>query len=162
MESRPTRRNKKESHAHIDGDPFDIRNMKLYIDTQEETTPPADSAHQPTKNTNLGRLQPKTSKGLDQWQQGYMSRQEVSGESKASAASERPTKQSAAKPNYRIPKKSRLESNRLNQLALNISPLAKECRKETDEQSYQPHSRKKGRSLGQISSTRKGGDRNKN
>ena len=70
-----------------------------------------------------------------------MSRQEVSGEATTSAASEQPINPSAANPNYRIPKRSSLESNQLNQLALNISPPAKESKKEADEQSYLPHNK---------------------
>ena len=63
-----------------------------------------------------------------------MSKQEVSGET---------TTSSAADPNYRIPKLSgrkSLQSTKLNDLAINISPPARERKKETDEnKAYQPH-----------------------
>ena len=90
-----------------------------------------------------------------------MSHQEVSGEVKTSAASTQPTHSSVANPNYKIPKQSKLESNKLNQLMSNISPPAKERKEGTDEQSYQPHKQKKGRSLGQISGIRQRGGRSK-
>ena len=90
-----------------------------------------------------------------------MSRQEVSGEATNSAASMQPITLGVTDPNYKIPKQSKLESNKLNQLMSNISPPAKERRKESDEQDYQPHKQKKGRSLGQISGTRQSGGRNK-
>ena len=86
-----------------------------------------------------------------------MSRQEVSGEAITSNAAEPPMDQSSVKPKYKIPKKSNLELNKLNQLVSNISPPAKERKEGIDEQSYQPHKQKKGRSLGQISGTRQKG-----
>ena len=86
-----------------------------------------------------------------------MSQQEVSGEAFTSAASAQPIHPSATNPNYKIPKKSNLESNKLNQLVANISPPSKERKEGTDEQGYQPHKQKKGRSLGQISGTRQRG-----
>ena len=61
-----------------------------------------------------------------------MSRQKVSGKATTSATLDQPKTPSAVNPNYRIPKKSNLESNKLNQLASNISPPAKERKKETD------------------------------
>ena len=85
-----------------------------------------------------------------------MSRQEVSGEALTSNTAEHPID-----PKYKIPKKTSLESNRLNELALNISPPAKERKKEGDEQRDQPHKRKKGRTLGQVSGTRKKEGRSK-
>ena len=135
--------------------------MRPNVDTKGGTKTPADPAHRPTSNDKWGGLQPRTPKDLNQEQQGYMSRQEVSGEATTSAAYELPMNPSAADPNYRIPKKSSLESNRLSQLVLNISPPAKERTKEVDEQRDQPHKRKKGRSLGQISGTRKKEGRSK-
>ena len=109
----------------------------------------------------MGELTTKKPKDLSQWQQGYMSRQEVSGEATTSAVSAQPTHSSVANPNYKIPNNSNLESNKLNQLVSNISPPAKERKEGTDEQSYQPHKQKKGRSLGQISGTRQRGGRSK-
>ena len=85
----------------------------------------------------------------------------MSCEATTSGASEQPRNPSAVNPDYRIPKKSSLESNRLNQLALNVSPPAKESKKEVDGKRDQPHKRKKGRSLGQISGTRQKGGRSK-
>ena len=81
---------------------------------------------------------------MDQWQQGHVSRQEVSGEAKAtnSDAVNQPTTPRTANPNYRIPKKSSFVSNNLNKLALNISPTARERKKETDEQYYKPPKQK--------------------
>ena len=61
---------------------------------------------------------------LKEWQQGFMSREEVTGEKTASGT---------ANPNYRIPKlsgKVGLQSNKLNELASNISPPDKEKKKE--------------------------------
>ena len=100
--------------------------MKPDVDIKEGTGSPLGSAHQLTSNNKWGDPQSRTPKDLSRWQQGYMSRQEVSGEATTSAASEQTANPSEKKPNYKIPKKSNLESNRLNQLASNISPPAKE------------------------------------
>ena len=107
----------------------------------ERAIPPTDVEHQPPSNNKWGSLQTKKPKDLSQWQQGYMSRQEVSGEATTSVASAQPTHSSVANPHY---KKSNLESNRLNQLVSNISPPAKERKEDTNEQSYQHHKQKKG------------------
>ena len=73
-----------------------------------------------------------------------MSIDEVAGE---------PTTSGAINPKYKIPKKKALETNKLNDLASNISPPAKEKKKETSEPT-QPHKNKKGRQYGHISGTR--------
>ena len=81
-------------------------------------------------------------------QQGYMSREEVAGETTTSGA---------ANPNFKIPKiseRKELVSDKLNQLAASISPPAKEIKKETSSIS-QPHKNKKDRQHGYISGTRK-------
>ena len=124
--------------------------MRPYAEAEEGIRSPTELKHQPPSNNKWVSLQIKKPKDLSQWQQGYMSRQEVSGEAKTSAASAQPTHSSVANPNYKIPKKSNVESNKLNQLVSNISPPAKERKQGTDEQSYQPHKQKKGRLLGQI------------
>ena len=84
-----------------------------------------------------------------------MSREEVSGEQ---------TTSSAANPNYKITKLSKekeLQSNKLNELASNISPPAKEQKKETSS-TTQAHKNKKGRQSSQQGGTRKsGGSRKK-
>ena len=90
-----------------------------------------------------------------------MSRQEVSGEALTPNAAEPTMDQSSVKSKYKIPKKANLKVDKLNQLVSNISPPAKERKEDFDEQSYQPHKRKKGRSLGQISGTHQKGGRSK-
>ena len=122
--------------------------MRPYTEAVGERRSPTELEHQPPSNNKRGSLQTKKPKDLSQWQQGYMSRQEVSGVAKTSAESAQPTHSSEANSNYKIPKKSILESYKLNQLVANISPSAKERKEGTDEQGYQPHKQKKGRSLG--------------
>ena len=82
------------------------------------------------------------------WQQGFMSMEEVAGE---------PTTPGVVKPKFKIPKLSErkeLVSNKLNQLTENISPPAKERKKDTSS-TTQPHKNKKGRQFGQQGGTRK-------
>ena len=96
--------------------------MKPYIDTQERGQS-ANIKLPPTNNTNWGVLQTSTSSNMEQWLQGFMSRQEVSDEATTSAVADQTTNPGAADPNYRIPKisgRKSLQSNKLNQLALNI------------------------------------------
>ena len=90
-----------------------------------------------------------------QGQQGYMSIEEVIGEQTTSRA---------VNPKFKIPKlseKKEITTNKLNELAANISPPAKEREKETSD-TIQPHKNKKGRQYGYISGTRKsrGGRKN--
>ena len=152
------RRNKKRLQAPVESKHM---GMRPYDEAEEDAIPPTEGEQLPPSNNKWGSLQTKNPKDLSQWQQGYMSRQEVSGEATTSVASAQPTHSNIANPHYKIPKKSNLESNRLNQLVSNISPPAKERKEGTDEQSYQPHKQKKGRSLDQISGTRQRGGRSK-
>ena len=161
VESTPKRRNKKKLQIQVEDKQLEKKDMRPYDEAEERAIPSTDEEHQPPSNDKWGSLQTKKPKDLSQWQQGYMSRQEVSGEATTSVASAQPTHSIIANPHYKIPKKSNLESNGLNQLVSNISPPAKERKEGTDEQSYQPHKQKKGRSLDQISGTRQRGGRGK-
>ena len=152
------RRNKKKLQAPVENKQVD---MRPYNEAEEGAIPSTDEEQQPPSNNKWGSLQTRKPKDLSQWQQGYMSRQEVSGEATTSVASAQSIHSSITNPHYKIPKKLNLESNRLNQLVSNISPPAKERKEGTDQQSYQPHKQKKGRSLGQISGTRQRGGRSK-
>ena len=44
-------RDKKKSHAQVEENPFDVRNMRPYINTKRETIPPEKLTYQPTNNT---------------------------------------------------------------------------------------------------------------
>ena len=84
-----------------------------------------------------------------------MSIEEVTGE---------PTTSGAVNPMFKIPKlsdKKTISTNKLNELAANIFPPAKEREKETSS-TTQPHKNKKGQHYGHISGTRwsRGGRRN--
>ena len=118
-----------------------------------------DEEHPPINKTNLGAIQPRMTNNVDQSQQGFMSIQGVAGETTTSGAVAQTTNPGAADPNYLIPKisgRNSLQSNKLNQIALNVSPPAKERPKESDEtRAHQPHKQKKGRQLGQQGGTRK-------
>ena len=149
-ESTPKRRNKKKSQVQVEDKQLDNKNMRPYDEAEERAIPSTDVEHQPPSNNNWGSLQTKKTKDLSQWQQGYMSRQEVSGEATTSTVPAQTTQSSVANPNYKIPKKSNLESKKLNQLVSNISPPAKVREEGTDKQSYQPHKQKKGRSLDKV------------
>ena len=153
VESTPKKKNKKKSNSQVETNLLEIKNMKTYVENEEGIKSSTEAEHQPSSNKKWGSLHTKPPKDLNQWQQGYMSRQEVSGEATTSAASAQPTHSSVAYPNYKIPKKSNLESSRLNQLVSNISPPAKEKNEGADEPNYQPHKQNKGRSRGPISST---------
>ena len=67
--------------------------MRPYIDTKRDTILPEKLKCQPTNNTKWGELQPRISKNLSEGQQGYMNRQEVSGETATSASLNQPKAQ---------------------------------------------------------------------
>ena len=97
---------------------------------------------------NGGAIPADFQSNIKQWQQGFISREEVAGAS---------TNSGAIDLNYRIPKlsnKKGLQSNKLNELASNISPPAKEKKKETSSVT-QPHKNKKGCQSSQQGGTRK-------
>ena len=118
----------------IDPNPFKVSQMGPYHENIEYST--TSKIYTPEDNTRRGELPREFQSDINQWQQGFMSIGEVAGE---------PTTSGDVDPNYRIPKLSKkkvLISDKLNQLASNISPPAKERKKQTSS-TTQPHKNKK-------------------
>ena len=120
--------------------------MKPYHSQAEYS--PTNEVHTPENNIKWGALAKESRSNIDQQQQGFMSIAEV--------ASDNATTSNAANPKYKIPKRSNqqeLQADRLNQLTANISPPAKEKKKE-DYDPDQPHKNKKGRQYNRYGGTR--------
>ena len=116
----------KTKQVQIDKNPFALSQMKPYRESVEYST--TNATYTPDDKAQWGAMSTEPQSNLKEWQQGFMSREEVSGEQTASGI---------ANPNYRIPKlsgKVGIQSNRLNALAANISPQPKRRRRKLQTQ----------------------------
>ena len=148
-EKRTPRKAEKKSKTRvrqIDADPFNKNQMRPYREEIEYSS--TREVYTPESNAKWGKLKTKPQLDNVEGQQGYMSKEEVASE---------PTTSGTVNPKFKIPKlseKKEITADKLNELAANISPPAKEGKRETSS-STQPHKNKKGRQYIYISGTRK-------
>ena len=150
-EKRTPRKSEKKAkiaNRQIDADPFDTKQMRPYREEAQYSN--TNEEYSPENRARWGKLKTKPQLENIEGQQGYMSKEEVAGE---------PTTSGTANPKFKIPKLSErreITTDKLNNLSANISPPAKERKRETSS-SIQPHKNKKGRQHGHISGIRKSG-----